>query len=554
MPDTPLPVFWSPGETGRTEPFSCLTERLALLSEALCIVRRQGQPVLASGGVLHLAPQDDPKEPGCPLLAWAPALTPEALGARDFCADHAVRWPYMAGSMANGIASVQLVQALAEAGMLSSFGAAGLDIREIEAALDTLQAALGDRGFASNLIYSPNEPGHEDAVVDLYLRRGLRLVEASAYLDITLPVLRYRLAGIHRDAQGRIVTPNHIIAKASRPEVAHKWFSPPPPNMLAALREQGHLSGEQAALAAEVPVARDLTVEADSGGHTDNRPAIALLPAMLALRDQLQDRRRYAQTLRVGAAGGIATPQSAAAAFAMGAGWIVTGTINQACQEAGTSARVRELLAAAGPADVMMAPAVDMFEMGIKLQVLKRGTLFALRGNRLWQLYQQYDSLDALPDAERRQLEQTILRIPLAQVWQQTCDFFRDRDPAQLARAESDAKHKMALLFRWYLGQSSHWANTGAPGRQADYQIWAGPAIGAFNAWCRGSYLAEVGNRRVVDVACNLLYGAARQLRLSSLAQQGIAVNSEQRRMTPRREFVEALSGRKIDLQCPGTS
>jgi len=31
----------------------------------------------------------------------------------------------------------------------------------------------------------------------------------------------------------------------------------------------------------------DLTAEADSGGHTDNRPALALLPAMMALRDEL---------------------------------------------------------------------------------------------------------------------------------------------------------------------------------------------------------------------------------------------------------------------------
>ena len=33
-------------------------------------------------------------------------------------------------------------------------------------------------------------------------------------------------------------------------------------------------------------MAEDLTAEADSGGHTDNRPAITLLPTMLALRDR----------------------------------------------------------------------------------------------------------------------------------------------------------------------------------------------------------------------------------------------------------------------------
>ena len=42
-----------------------------------------------------------------------------------------------------------------------------------------------------------------------------------------------------------------------------------------------------AAMAAEIPMAEDLTAEADSGGHTDNRPALTLLPTMLALRDEI---------------------------------------------------------------------------------------------------------------------------------------------------------------------------------------------------------------------------------------------------------------------------
>ena len=134
------------------------------------------------------------------------------------------------------------------------------------------------------------------------------------------------------------------------------------------------------------------------------------------------------------------------------------------------------------------------------------------------------------------------------------CSFFRDRDPAQLVRAQSDARHRMALVFRWYLGLSSHWANTGVSDRQADYQIWAGPAMGSFNAWCQGSYLGEIANRRVVDVALNLLYGAARQLRLHSLQQQGVPLSDSQRRVAPCQGLAKILSEQEIDLQCPGTS
>ena len=531
----PVGACWSKGTDGEILAFSTLAKQLLRFEESVCVVRSQGQMSLARRGVLRMAETPRSAAEGCPLLAWASPVHPTTLGDAGFLADHAIRWPYMAGSMANGIASVALVQALARVGMLASFGAAGLRIQEIEKALVTLQTSLEGCSFASNLIYSPNETGHEDAVVDLYLRRGLHLVEASAYLDISLPVVRYRVAGIHRASDGRIVTPNRIIAKVSRVELAQKWFSPPPRALLVALRDQGVIDEAQAELAAQIPVAQDLTAEADSGGHTDRQAAIVLLPTLLALRDRLQARHRYEPLLRVGAAGGIANPLAAAAAFSMGAGWIVTGTINQACQEAGTSDAVRTLLAEAGQADVAMAPAVDMFELGIKLQVLKRGTLFAMRGNRLWDWYQRYDSLESLPPAERKQLEQVILRMPLAEVWHEVCAFFAARDPAQLRRAESDPKHKMALVFRWYLGLSSHWANIGVPDRQADYQIWAGPAIGAFNEWCRGSYLAEVEHRRVVDLALNLLFGAALQMRINSLRQQGLCLNAEQCRIMPQR-------------------
>ena len=92
-------------------------------------------------------------------------------------------------------------------------------------------------------------------------------------------------------------------------------------------------------------MADDITVEADSGGHTDNRPLVCLLPSILELRDEIQRKYGYEKPVRIGVAGGIATPQSALAAFMMGAAYIVTGSINQSCIEAGTSEYTKKLLA-----------------------------------------------------------------------------------------------------------------------------------------------------------------------------------------------------------------
>ncbi len=94
-------------------------------------------------------------------------------------------------------------------------------------------------------------------------------------------------------------------------------------------------------------------------------------------------------------------------------------------------------------------------------------------------------------------------------MWGKTRAFFLQRDPSQVERAEKDPKHKLALVFRSYLGQASRWANAGVADRVLDYQVWCGPAMGAFNEWAQGGFLPAPENRRVATVARNILYGAA---------------------------------------------
>ena len=192
------------------------------------------------------------------------------------------------------------------------------------------------------------------------------------------------------------------------------------------------------------------------------------------------------------------------------------------------------MLSEVGPADVIMAPASDMFELGVHLQVLRRGTLFGPRAKRLLELYRNHNSIEEIPTAERERLENEIFRMPLDQVWQQTHNFFIEREPAQIEKAATDAKHRMALLFRWYLGKSSDGANSGDPERQLDYQIWCGPAMGAFNEWTRGTWLAAPNARRIADVSRALMRGASLATRRESLRRQGISLSSVDFDLSPR--------------------
>ena len=456
------------------------------------------------------------------LLAHALPLQVAQLGDPEFMRIYGLNMAYMTGAMANGIASEELVIASGKVGLLSSFGAAGLVPSRIEEAINKIQQALPNGPYVFNLIHSPSEDAIERGAVDLFLKYGVTTVEASAFLDLTPNIVRYRVAGLRLNAQNQVEIGNRVIAKISRTEVASKFMAPAPATILQKLLAEGKITEEQAQLAANIPMADDITVEADSGGHTDNRPLVSLLPVILVLRDQFQAKYGYAQPIRVGAAGSIGTPASALAAFMMGAAYVLTGSVNQSCVEAAASAHSKILLAQAEMADVTMAPAADMFEMGVELQVLKRGTMFPMRAKKLYELYKNYESIEEIPQQERQKLEQQVFRNSLDEIWRQTEEHFNARDPHQIERAKDHPKRKMALIFRWYLGLTSRWSNTGEKGRETDYQIWCGPAMGAFNYWVKGSYLEEVSNRKTVEVAWHIMTGAAYLYRLRLLQIQGV--------------------------------
>ncbi|OQY56811.1 MAG: 2-nitropropane dioxygenase [Candidatus Parabeggiatoa sp. nov. 2] len=498
--------------------------KLLNLEQPCYVVRKQGRIGITNEGDLSDANKNTLAE--IETLTAVPPLLPQQLGDRNFLDCYGVTYAYAGGAMANGIASEDLVIALGKAKMLGSFGAGGLMPSRIEEAIQRIQAALPEGPYAFNFLHSPKEPAIERSTVDLYLKYGVKTIEAAAFMNLTPNIVYYRAAGLSLNSANQIVIKNQVIGKISRRELATRFMQPAPTKILRQLVAQGLITELQATLAEKVPVADDITVEADSGGHTDNRPLVCLLPSIIALRDEIQQQQGYKNSIRVGAAGGIATPQSALAAFMMGAAYIVTGSINQSCLEAGTSAQTKNLLAQIGMADVMMAPAGDMFERGVKVQVLKRGTLFGVRAQKLFELYKTYDAISDIPLEEQEKLEKQIFRKPLDTVWQETVAYFSGRDPEQINKAADDPKRKMTLIFRWYLGQSSRWAIAGEKGREMDYQIWCGPAMGAFNDWVKGSILAEPNNRRVADVAHLMMTGAAFLYRLHNLKLQGLSMSA----------------------------
>lgn len=448
-------------------------------------------------------------------------FTPENLGSRAFCDTFGLRYPYLCGGMYQGISSADMVVRMGQAGMLAFLGAGGLRTMDIAAAIADIQSRLPEGApFGVNFIAHLNHPHLEDELTDLLLAKGVRTIEASAFMEVSPALVRYRAHGIEgRDGQ-RIETRNRIIAKVSRPEVAAQFLAPAPERILDRLLECGAINADQAELLRLVPMADAICVESDSGGHTDQGMPFTLIPAVLRLRDRMNGRFSRFGRVHVGAGGGIGTPEAAAAVLVLGAEFLLTGSINQCTVEARTSDAVKDMLEGMAAQDTAYAPSGDMFELGSKVQVLKKGVFFPARAEKLAALYRQHDSLEAIDSATRRQIEERFLRQSFEDVYG---DIRQSYPPSDIERAERLPKHRMALVFKRYFKDASRFALNGLLERKVDFQIHCGPALGAFNQWMDGSDLASWRNRHVDAIALRLLDETAALLngRFSSLISAG---------------------------------
>jgi len=437
-------------------------------------------------------------------------IRPDSLGCGEFRADYGLRYAYLAGGMYKGIASKEMVVALGRAGLMGYLGTGGLTLQEVEAAICDIKAGLATGGaYGMNLLAGIENSELEANLIDLYLKHNVRNVEASGYMSISKNLVRWRLKGVRPGANERIEPARRTLAKVSRPEVAEAFMQPAPGHLVKQLLDEGRINPEEAEWGRRIPMADDICVEADSGGHTDQGVACVLLPAMLILRDATMARYGYDKRIRVGAAGGIGTPHAAAAAFVIGADFLLTGSINQCTVEARTSAAVKDILQDINVQDTAYAPAGDMFELGSQVQVVKRGLLFPSRATRLHQLYLAHNSIEEIDLKTQVQIQDRYFRQSFQEVWNETREYYCRVSPGKLPGIENSSKKKMAAIFKWYFGKSTQSALSGVEDEKLNYQIHCGPALGAFNQWVKGTKFEHWGQRNVASIGMMLMEEAA---------------------------------------------
>lgn len=430
-------------------------------------------------------------------------VTAAQLGNPEFKKAYGLKYAYVSGSMYRGIASKELVVTMGKAGFLGFLGTGGMSFDEMREDIKYIQEKLSQgEPYGMNLLCNLYHPEIEMETVKLLMAHKITCVEAAAFMQITPALVLYRLSGLHRDSQGTVKCTHKIIAKISRPEVAEAFMSPAPEAIVTKLVASGQITQEQAELSKAVPMSQDICLEADSGGHTDQGIALVLVSSIQSLRKKIMERHKYYEPLRIGLAGGIGTPEASAAAFIMGADFILTGSINQCTVEARISDSVKNLLQEINIQDTDYAPAGDMFEIGAKVQVLKKGVFFPARANKLYMLYTHYGSLEEIPEPIRKQIEEKYFKKSFKAIWEEIRkDYIIKNRHEEFRKTEENAKSKMALTFRWYFKYSSQITFIGNEENRVDYQVHTGPALGAFNQWVKGTALENWKNRHVDKIA-----------------------------------------------------
>jgi trans-AT polyketide synthase/acyltransferase/oxidoreductase domain-containing protein len=502
-------------EIKKTDTPLVIAEKVEIESKADAITNKADIPDKEST-VVHLPVKQD-KQPlsirGIEATGMS-RITIESLGNAVFRERFGLQYAYLAGAMYRGIASAALVVRMGKAGFMGFLGTGGMSLKEIESGIQKIQGELcNGESYGLNLLANYINPAIEMETVQLYLKYNVRVVEAAAFMQMTPALVLYRVKGLRKNAENVVICENKVLAKVSRPEVAEVFMTPPPAHILQQLLSEGCITAEQIELAQNVPMSHDICVEADSGGHTDGGIPSVLFPAMLQLKKELSKKYAYKLPICMGLAGGIGTPEAAAAAFIMGADFILTGSINQCTVEAGISDEVKKLLQDINVQDTEYAPAGDMFEIGAKVQVLKKGVFFPARANKLYALYTHYNSLDEIPEKTRKQIEANYFKKCFADVWNETKSYLqRQGQLLEIEKAEAVPKHKMALVFRWYFSYTSKLSFAGTEEDRVNYQVHTGPALGAFNQWIKGTSLEYWGNRHADEIGKKLLMETASYL------------------------------------------
>ncbi|WP_144558024.1 ACP S-malonyltransferase [Shouchella miscanthi] len=420
------------------------------------------------------------------------------MGDQKFCEDYNVVYPYVAGSMQKGISSPQLVSRMSQNGFLSFLGTASLKINEIEdIILDTKRLLRDGQSFGCNLSANLHNPQKENEIIEIFLKYNINSIEASGFWAISSSLIKFRAKGLHRSESGKVIAKNKILVKLSRCETAVEFMSEIPQSLIDPLLKKGEITFDEAKMLEEVPIVDDICVMGDSGGESSLANLSLLLPTIVKLRNEASKENIFDRRIRIGAGGGIGTPEAASIAFILGADFVLTGSINQCTVEAKTSDLVKDILQNIDLHDLSYVPSANDLEVRGQTQVVKKGMFFPARANKLHDLLKQYKKVSEIDFKTKELIEERYLNEKIINIIQ--------TNEHQSSSSRRTPKSQIQEVLKFYLKNTVQLAIKGEASQKVNFNIYCGPALGAFNRWIKGTELENWRNRNIDVIAKKLI-------------------------------------------------
>ncbi len=438
--------------------------------------------------------------------AQSPQMPESAFGSLEFMRDHGLRHPCVAGSMGRGISGVPLVTALAQAGLLGFIGSFDVPVQHVAGMIDDCKARLGGaQNFGVNVHDCAENSSKSADLLSLCSEKSVPCVELSGFDRVTSALVKHRALGLS-EHDGLISRGHKVLLKTSRAEVARQFMQAAPARLLDELLETQQITSQQHRLAQQCPVADDVCVTCDGAWVNEPASAWIKLPEFQQLRASLG---LVAQSVRLGCSGGIGTPQSMAAAFQLGADFVLTGSINQCTVEAGVHEAVKAALAQAGVEDTAFAPRADALRSDVRSRVLCGVSHFATRARHVLQLMHKGLSLQSVGEDTRAGLEQHFFGQALETVLKTACESLPDAAQQQV---RSDGHRQWMLVLQQYLRRAERAVLSDQDGDLRNARIDCSAAMGAFNAWAKGTPWQDWRARQVAPMTLALLRQCAEML------------------------------------------
>lgn len=407
--------------------------------------------------------------------------SPKSLGSKAFKKLFSLDYSYIVSGLPSYTHGRGMLQNLSENGMLGFFNLDGLTFEEKEESLNTLNQH--DFNFGVEFSIDDFDEKEDDKLITLLMGQNIKYILVKGCSKITESLRRFKSS-----------KSNLLIAKVSHPDQCVSLSSESDPIFNAFLIDGSFVSNQ------------------------DTRSILSLMPSIKNILSQ--------KSIFLGVTGDLGTPESLAAAYAMGADFVSTCSINLLSNDVSASDSYKDSIKKVRFQDISLVSSFDGFESGAKIRALNFGTRFVAVSSKIGAWFFEKKSVETLSEGERAYLESKVFTDSLDQTVADANAFFEHRNPSLVEAASSNSRICLAMLIRYYLEMGHLWAIEGDDSKKLDFNIKVGLDLASFNQWRQGTIFEDDDKLSVVQIALNLMMGAQYEIRKQFLLAQDVELDS----------------------------